>query len=87
MYEKNPQRIINRYVEDLLLCMYECISAGLCRQRMEYVKAYGREKYEEGRKNYFFDNRALLILIIPLVIEQLLAVLVGMSCIMQIFIC
>ena len=34
---------------------------------------------KEERKNYFFDNKALLALIIPLVIEQLLAVLVGMA--------
>lgn len=31
------------------------------------------------RKNYLFDNKALVALIIPLIIEQLLAVLVGMA--------
>ena len=31
------------------------------------------------RKDYLFDNRALTVLIIPLIIEQFLAVLVGMA--------
>lgn len=31
------------------------------------------------KKNYLFDNRALTALIIPLIVEQLLAVLVGMA--------
>lgn len=31
------------------------------------------------RKNYLFDNKALVMLIIPLIIEQLLSVLVGMA--------
>ena len=31
------------------------------------------------RSGYLFDNRSLVMLIIPLVIEQLLAVLVGMA--------
>ena len=31
------------------------------------------------RSGYLFDNRALVTLIIPLIIEQLLAVLVGMA--------
>ncbi len=31
------------------------------------------------RSGYLFDNRALTALIIPLVVEQLLAILVGMA--------
>ena len=38
-----------------------------------------RQKRKVDRSNYLFDNRMLLALIIPLVIEQLLAVLVGMA--------
>ena len=38
-----------------------------------------KENTKEERQAYFFDNKALLALIIPLVIEQLLAVLVGMA--------
>ncbi len=34
---------------------------------------------KEKRQAYFFDNKALLALILPLVVEQLLAVLVGMA--------
>lgn len=34
---------------------------------------------KEKRQGYFFDNKALLALILPLVVEQLLAVLVGMA--------
>jgi len=37
------------------------------------------EKLKTDRSNYLFDNKALLALIIPLVIEQLLAVLVGLA--------
>lgn len=39
------------------------------------------EKYTSriDRKKYFFDNRALAALIIPLIIEQFLAVIVGMA--------
>ena len=36
----------------------------------------GKSK-KEKRQAYFFDNKALLALILPLVVEQLLAVLVG----------
>lgn len=36
-------------------------------------------KVKIDRSNYLFDNRALAALIIPLVIEQLLAILVGMA--------
>ena len=36
-------------------------------------------KTKEERKSYPFDNRALFALILPLVIEQMLAVLVGMA--------
>ena len=36
-----------------------------------------KEKVE--KKQYLFDNKALITLIIPLVVEQLLAVLVGMA--------
>lgn len=36
-------------------------------------------KEKIDRSNYLFDNRALVALIIPLIIEQLLAVLVGMA--------
>ena len=36
-------------------------------------------KKRVDRSSYLFDNKALLALIIPLVIEQLLAVLVGMA--------
>lgn len=32
-----------------------------------------------NKNQYLFDNRALVSLIIPLVVEQLLAVLVGMA--------
>ena len=35
----------------------------------------GKSK-KEKRQAYFFDNKALLALILPLVVEQLLAVLV-----------
>lgn len=38
---------------------------------------FGKNKID--RSHYLFDNRALVTLIIPLVIEQLLAVLVGMA--------
>ena len=38
----------------------------------------GKSK-KEKRQAYFFDNKALLALILPLVVEQLLAVLVGMA--------
>lgn len=37
------------------------------------------KKQKEKRQAYFFDNKALLALILPLVVEQLLAVLVGMA--------
>ncbi|MDO4312129.1 MAG: MATE family efflux transporter, partial [Eubacteriales bacterium] len=36
-------------------------------------------KVKIDRGNYLFDNRALVALIIPLIIEQLLAILVGMA--------
>ena len=38
----------------------------------------GKSKREK-QQAYFFDNKALLALILPLVVEQLLAVLVGMA--------
>ena len=38
----------------------------------------GKSK-KEKRQAYFFDNKTLLALILPLVVEQLLAVLVGMA--------
>lgn len=38
-----------------------------------------KKKVKIDRSNYLFDNKALLTLILPLVIEQLLAVLVGMA--------
>lgn len=37
------------------------------------------KKKKKDRSSYLFDNKALVALIIPLVIEQLLAVLVGMA--------
>ena len=37
------------------------------------------KKIKIDRSGYLFDNRALVSLIIPLIIEQLLAVLVGMA--------
>lgn len=37
------------------------------------------KKIKIDRSNYLFDNKALLVLIVPLVIEQLLAVFVGMA--------
>ncbi len=37
------------------------------------------KKQKKKRQAYFFDNKALLALILPLVVEQLLAVLVGMA--------
>lgn len=37
------------------------------------------KKMKIDRSNYLFNNKALLVLIIPLVIEQLLAVFVGMA--------
>ncbi len=37
------------------------------------------KKTKSDRSNYLFDNRALTALIIPLIIEQLLAVFVGMA--------
>lgn len=40
---------------------------------------YIMKKMKIDRSNYLFDNKALLVLIIPLVIEQLLAVFVGMA--------
>lgn len=38
-----------------------------------------REKTKINRSHYLFDNKALAALIIPLIIEQMLAVLVGMA--------
>ncbi len=38
-----------------------------------------RKRKKIDRSNYLFDNKALVALIIPLIIEQLLAVLVGMA--------
>ena len=38
----------------------------------------GKSK-KEKQQAYFFDNKALLALILPLVVEQFLAVLVGMA--------
>lgn len=38
-----------------------------------------REKVKIGRSHYLFDNKALAALIVPLVVEQFLAVLVGMA--------
>ena len=38
-----------------------------------------KQKTEINRSIYLFDNKALVTLIIPLIIEQLLAVLVGMA--------
>ena len=38
-----------------------------------------RTKVKADRSNYLFDNKALFALILPLVIEQVLAVLVGMA--------
>ena len=38
-----------------------------------------KQKTEINRSIYLFDNKALITLIIPLIIEQLLAVLVGMA--------
>ena len=38
----------------------------------------GKSK-KEKQQAYFFDNKALLALILPLMVEQLLAVLVGMA--------
>ncbi|WP_073113129.1 MATE family efflux transporter [Hespellia stercorisuis] len=37
------------------------------------------QKKKKDRSQYLFDNRALVVLIIPLIIEQFLAVLVGMA--------
>ena len=37
-----------------------------------------RGNLSTDKKNYLFDNKALAALIIPLIVEQLLAVLVGM---------
>ena len=34
---------------------------------------------KEKKEGYLFDNRALFALILPLVVEQMLAVLVGMA--------
>ena len=38
-----------------------------------------RTRVTNDRSGYLFDNRALAALIIPLIIEQLLAILVGMA--------
>ena len=38
-----------------------------------------RKRVKVDRSNYLFDNHALTMLIVPLVIEQLLAILVGMA--------
>lgn len=38
-----------------------------------------REKIKTDRSHYLFDNKALAALIVPLVVEQFLAVLVGMA--------
>ena len=38
-----------------------------------------RKRVKVDRSNYLFDNHALTVLIVPLVIEQLLAILVGMA--------
>lgn len=38
-----------------------------------------RTKVKTDRTHYLFDNKAIIALIIPLIIEQLLAVLVGMA--------
>lgn len=45
--------------------------------RREVIQVNTRVKID--RSNYLFDNHALAVLIIPLVIEQLLAILVGMA--------
>ena len=37
------------------------------------------KKQKIDRSHYLFDNKALTALIIPLIVEQLLAVLVGMA--------
>ena len=37
------------------------------------------KKKMEKRGEYLFDNRSLAVLIFPLVVEQLLAILVGMA--------
>ena len=52
-------------------------SAGQMRGRKEVFGVTKRVKAD--RSNYLFDNHALTALIIPLVIEQLLAILVGMA--------
>ena len=46
---------------------------------MEKDEADGMEKGKVDRSHYLFDNKALRALILPLVVEQLLAVLVGMA--------
>lgn len=46
----------------------------ICRRRICM-----KTKAKTDRSNYLFDNKALFVLILPLVVEQLLAVLVGMA--------
>jgi putative MATE family efflux protein len=46
---------------------------------MEKDEGDGMEKGKVDRSHYLFDNKALRALILPLVVEQLLAVLVGMA--------
>lgn len=47
----------------------------MVRKEVFYVKG----KVKIDRSEYLFDNRALIALIVPLVVEQLLAILVGMA--------
>ena len=44
-----------------------------------YVEGLFMKKKMEKRGEYLFDNRSLAVLIFPLVVEQLLAILVGMA--------
>ena len=46
---------------------------------MCYFTRQGKEGTMKTKERYLFDNKAIISLIIPLIIEQLLAVLVGMA--------
>ena len=46
---------------------------------MGALRVLNYEKCNIDRSHYLFDNQALVSLIVPLIIEQLLTVLVGMA--------
>ena len=49
------------------------------KKRIEKNQGKRKQEIESHKKRYLFDNKALVVLIIPLIIEQFLAILVGMA--------